>query len=363
MDVAFRPWSGSSSEGLLQFDGQVGVLDDGAVEERLDLAGGAADARVRLGIYATGLVSDEEQDETSRETSSETTRAVGAVGIQLVSPNYLFGIGLDFVDEDTEFGDFETELPEGDIIDVGNSKQNGDEYGVQAFGTYFLSEYFFQGAARFALTDYEIRRVNLSSFDDEGGETPFKTRGDTDGFRTALFVGVGRIFRLTPEAAFALSGGIDSEYMWTDGYNEEVVSGEDAEDAETGALSFEDDDSISVTSVLETRATVAVELFGITMLPTVAGRYFHEFADNARTIDYSYPRANQSLEDDEGNLLPNPVSAETRTNNPDRNYFHLELGLGLPLGEQVVLEAAATTLLGHSFRDEESIAVGLRVTF
>jgi hypothetical protein len=57
------------------------------------------------------------------------------------------------------------------------------------------------------------------------------------------------------------------------------------------------------------------------------------------------------------------VSAETRTNNPDRDYFHLELGVGVPLGEQVMLEAAATTLLGHSFREEDSIAIGLRVLF
>ena len=70
---------------------------------------------------------------------------------------------------------------------------------------------------------------------------------------------------------------------------EETIAGGDEDiPTVTPKLSFEDDDSLSVTSVIEARLQTVFQFAGITLQPSLAGSYFHEFADDARDIDYSY---------------------------------------------------------------------------
>lgn len=157
----------------------------------------------------------------------------------------------------------------------------------------------------------------------------------------------------------SLSAGVDTEYMTRDGYEESLNGAPQTGDDQSVVLDFEDDDSLSVTSIIEARVTTGFDISGIYFLPTLAGRYFHEFADDARDINYSYPTpvASSGITDAEN------INEVFRTNSPDRNYFHIEAGLGIPLGERLLFELSATKLLGHSFRDEESISAGIRIAF
>jgi hypothetical protein len=106
--------------------------------------------------------------------------------------------------------------------------------------------------------------------------------------------------------------------------------------------------------------TQRLTLGNVVLLPTLAGRYFHEFTNDARDIDYSF-LSEQDLPEAGIGLVRTRDSF--RTNSPDRNFYHLELGLGIPIGERLFFDVAATKLFGHSFRDEESIAAGVRLTF
>ena len=311
-----------------------------------------------IGLYLTGFATDESQDRTSREAGSDTTRLGFGIGVQIVRPDWLAGIGFDFTDEDTDFDRFRFLVdaggPDEDLLDAGRTRQSSKEYGLQVFGLRFFGDTFVQAAGRVALLDHEIHRPNIVFFD-ESLSTRTAAEGDTDGYRLGAFIGGGRVFSLTSTTALLLGVGFDIEYMRTDGYNEKLAdSGGDTE--AQGLLRFEDDDSLSIQSVLEARVTQRVDLGNIVLLPTLAGRYFREFANDARDVDYSFIGFNPEVDEFRAN-------ASFRTNSPDRNFFHVEVGLGIPIGERLFFDIAATKLLGHSFRDEESISAGVRLTF
>ena len=317
-----------------------------------------------FGLYLTGFVTDESQDRTSREAGSDTTRLGFSIGVQIVRPDWLAGIGFDFTDEDTDYDRFRFRalsrpgngeiLPE-EVVNVGRTRQSSKEYGLQVFGLRFFGDSFLQAAGRVAFIDHEIRRPNQIIMN----EFPVRrdvAEGDTDGYRLGAFLGGGRIFNLTSTTALLLGAGLDVEYMRTDGYSEELA-GSGGETRAQGLLRFEDDDSVSVQSVLEARVTQRVALGNVILLPTLAGRYFHEFANDARDIDFSFlsfPGGTDDLA---------RTNDSFRTNSPDRNFFHVEVGLGIPIGERLFFDIAATKLLGHSFRDEESISAGIRLAF
>jgi outer membrane autotransporter protein len=311
-----------------------------------------------VAFYATGLISDESQDRTSREASSDTTRWVGGVGVQIVRPDWLLGIGIDVSNADIDYGRFKTVASNENTFTSPRSEQSTDEYGLQLFGLKFFSDLFLQGSIRAAYTDSSIDRYNLSISEPDGlllGTD--RTRGDTNGYSFSGFVGAGQILRPTARIALIVSGGLDVTYFNTDGYQEKLTSPSD-DAGNTPALRFEDDDSLSVTSVIEARLQTTIEVAGVNFQPSVAGRYFHEFADDARDIDYSF--ATGFAEGEEEGTRQN---ASFKTNSPDRNYYHLEAGLAVPISERLLFDIAVTKLLGHSFRDEESISVGFRVAF
>ncbi len=150
-----------------------------------------------LAFYATGLISDESQDQTSREASSDTTRIIGGMGLQFIQPDWLLGVGVDISSADIDYGRFEAEQNNVSFR-APRTEQNTDEYGLQVFGLKFFSDFFAQGALRAAYSDNNIHRYNLAILNDNTADTIKHQEIQTD-IAFLVLLGRGTYFLLHRE--------------------------------------------------------------------------------------------------------------------------------------------------------------------
>jgi NAD(P)-dependent dehydrogenase (short-subunit alcohol dehydrogenase family) len=95
----------------------------------------------------------------------------------------------------------------------------------------------------------------------------------------------------------------------------------------------------------------------VIVVPVVYLRYLHEFADDSRTIEARVREPTESGRPGEADEV------SFRTNNPDRNYFSVGGGVFTDFGLGLSAFASFDVLFGHSYRDEQTVNVGVRGTF
>jgi hypothetical protein len=86
---------------------------------------------------------------------------------------------------------------------------------------------------------------------------------------------------------------------------------------------------------------------GFQLTPTIFGDYIHEFKNDSRTINAEFAGFATNLE-------------PYKTNKPDRDYFVLGGSLNLLTNTGWSGSIGVSTWLGHSYRSEQVITLGLR---
>ena len=312
-------------------------------DPEMDTGGASADLGGERGFFVTGLFGFHDQDQTSRETASDTDRYGLIMGLDWRRGPLVAGMALDYTYSDTTFEDqLQSDLRIG--------KRKSDEYGIQGFGLYYLKpQAWISGLARYGYTDYRTqRRVRFVDDDDIRRDEPV---GGTTRGRTIGIVGsAGYDWALDRGVELSLSGSIDYQRTRIDGYTEDALPNEPVEG---GRVRFDDDEVETLTTILELRLARAYSVPTGVIVPHLAGRYLHEFENKSRKIRFA-------AIGDNGVTISGD---EYQTNNPDKDYLNLEIGVSSAFVGGWAAFAAYDVLLAHSFRSEHNLNIGLRREF
>lgn len=302
-------------------------------DEEEEPGGASADLGGGFGLFATGRLTFRDQDETARENASDTDRYGVILGLDYRTGPVVLGVAGDYTRGTT---DFDGILEEGDPTRrVGRTRTH--EFGIQGFGFYYpVPEAFVGGLARLGYNEYRIRR-NL---------TDGSVSGKTDGFVFGLVGTAGYDFDVGRGVIVGLAASLDYERTRIDGYTESELPG-------GGRVRFDKDRITTLTSILELRLSRAYSTdFGV-LVPHIAGRWLHEFKDDSRTIRFT------GIDE-----FGDPASfGSFRTNRPDRDHANLEVGASGVFAGGWSGFVTYDVLLGHSFRDEHNVTLGIRREF
>jgi len=309
------------------------LIEELVEEEAAPSGGGGGEGPTGFDLFAFGGVGWQDYD-TENVLGQEGTTYGGLFGASYRGDNFIAGIAGDVSSSDVDFS-------------LAGGTRDTTEYGVQVFGTVFPFDHFFlSGAARIGFVDIDTRRIvsagNIA-------------RGDTDGNTYGLTGGVGYSLPLGTATVVGLSGWMAWERTETDGYSESgaVADTSPGSSPQPSNLTFKDDNYNTLDGILRLEVAHAIQLGDVTLVPSARADYVHEFNTDTRTIDAFLPPG----------VAGDQTVVGYRTNDPDRNYFRLGAALTAAFDQGTSISADYSGLVGHSWREEHVITIGLRHRF
>ena len=236
--------------------------------------------------------------------------------------------------------------------EVSGGSADSDGWGILAYGTYSKNSFYVDGLLGYGQVSNDLsRRIFYVAGADaqgtstaDGGVRQFSGKADPNSTDFTASLGAGFDYNQG-----ALNYGPYARLTY---YNVEVDS---YSERGTGALELamhvQDQSIDSFTSALGARLAYAVsQPFGV-LIPQGFVEWIHEYSNDARTIEATY------IYD------PFQVPLIANTNDPDRDYASLGVGISavLPRGMQMFLNYQA--VLGFSDLEENLFVGGIRAEF
>ncbi len=308
--------------------------------------GGAGDSMVGAwGVFANVNYSTGERDGTDSENEFDYDSYGITVGADYRLSNHTILGGLvsyetldsDF-DDNSNFSTSPSSTPGGNI--------DADSWGIGLYGTHYIDQFYVDGLIGYTSTDYDIdRRILLPLGPAPGGgagavATDRTARASTDADSLTLSVGGGMDLNsgALNYGPFARLTYQDTE---VDGYNESGAQGLN--------LTVEDQDWDSLTLALGGQISRASSQDWGVLTPYARLAWLHEFEDDAETM-----RAFYTVDPQQNELI-------AITDDPDEDYFELNLGLSAVMRDGVQAFFDYQTLLSHRYIDDHSFTVGVRL--
>lgn len=309
------------------------LIEELVEEEAAPSGGGGGDPATGLELFASGSYGWKDY-ETKQALGSDSDSYGGMAGVSYRGESFLVGFAVDLNSTDS------------DIASDGGSNDS-DEYGAQLFGTVFpLENLYISGGARIATTDIETRRTV------EGPSNV--ARGDTDAMKYGLTGGIGYNLPVTDATVIGFSGWLTWERTETDGYTENGSSPVTGASSPTAPnLTFKDDDYSTLDGTLRVEVAHAFRLDGAVIVPSASFDYVHEFQSDTRTIDAFLP---QGAGGDQ-------TVVAYRTNDADKDYFRLGASMTVAFDQGTSISAGYNGDLGHAWREEHVVFIGLSHRF
>ncbi|MCH8505142.1 MAG: autotransporter outer membrane beta-barrel domain-containing protein [Ectothiorhodospiraceae bacterium] len=294
----------------------------------------------RFGVFANGSFGFGERDATSREDGFDfDTFSFTAGADYRVTPETVLGGALGYSKLKADFHK-SAEVAGGDV--------EGESWTILGYGLYNRDDFFIHGLLGHSWTDFDIkRRIVYESGDDCAGDgcdggANRNARADTDGRQFQASVGTGYGFQ---QDAWRLTPGIRVEYLRAriDSYRERGAEGLDLEVQRQTVESF--------TSAVGAQLAYTVGLPFAVLIPQARAEWIHEFSNSGRRVETRY------VNDPDRNVLA------VRSDDPDRDYFRLGVGVSLVTrtGTQAYLDYE--TLQGLKDIESHQITAGIRLEF
>lgn len=300
----------------------------------------------KFGLFVNGTYGFGDKDATLRESGFDFhTFWVTAGGDYRLNRNVILGVALGYMATDVDLD-----------LDGGASDVNG--YSVSVYGTYWVTDRFYiDSIVSVGWQDYDIERsirYSIPGLNPDGSPTGSTTvvdqtaRGDSDAVWYAFSVGAGYDFNV---GSFTFGPFARLNYLKADidGYREET----DNTAAGYGLLlDVGSQDVVSLATVLGGEVSYAVSTPWGVLLPQLRLEWEHEFENDSRTISASF------IED------PTPNSEwqmQLQTDDPDRDFFRLGLGLSGTFRGGVSGFVQYETVFGFADVTAHNVALGVRV--
>jgi outer membrane autotransporter protein len=330
--------SGVSSGGVFSLDNQTGGTAEERrarrriTERRASVRTGAASADAgsgAFGLFGSVEYTSFNKDLTRFESGYHSDTAGLTIGGDYrLSDALLVGGAFNY---NREMGDFAGASGGFDVDTYGPLLY----VGIQPFTNAFIDL-----TAGVSAKDYYMNRLVFLNFAGRGAGGRIKSDADGTEWKASVATGYDFIFgRFTVGPRL----GMNFRHNRIDEFQETGDTGLE--------LAFEDQHRTSITSVAGLHGSVAISTgFGV-LVPQANFEYLHEFADDQRVLGFSFVGD------------PARTRFTYRTDEPDRDYFHVGAGavLALPNGWSPFINYR--TLVGYSDRSSHTVSLGLRVAF
>lgn len=345
-----NPAAGTVALGLVGPSTDVGVRQNVALivaEELLDKetkksTGSGAGDGLPFDVFATLLYGKKDYDSEQMPGLDSDSRG-GVIGAYLRGSQYFAGAAIDYSTEDADFKE-----------NAGN--RDTDELGVQVYGTYFpltTKELFLTGAFRYASQDIDTQRTFLA-VNRNGGSMPNSTSGSTDGTSYGFHGGAGYSWPIQTRTLVTLSGWLAWQRNEVDGYDETGGS-QQADGSLSGNLRFEDDNFDTFDGILTASLRHSTPIKNGALIPSISVSYVHEFESDTRTIDAEVIDIDPN--DPENKFI------SFQTNDADKNYMRVALGLAAEFNQGTTVYAGYNGTLAHDWRNEHLFSLSINQTF
>lgn len=285
----------------------------------------------RFGLFLTGTVSFGDKDGTSQENSFDfdTIGITGGVDYK-VSDNVIMGLALGYASMDADFDAFDDE------VEV-------DGFSASFYSTYYIKDFYVDFIASGGSNDYETTRNVVMDVDNDGNvDFGGTAKGDTDGTQFNVGLGVGYEYKV--------AGAILGPYAQVNYFNADIDGF-----TETGAdplnLEIGDQNIESLISVVGGQASYTIRTELVDLVPQARAEWWHEFENDSRSIQASFA----ADPDDVTKIIP--------TNDPDRDYFNVGVGLVGVFSEDATAFLEYQTVLGLEDVTNHIVRAQLRVNF
>lgn len=294
----------------------------------------------RLGAFLNGSFTTGDRDETSFEPGFDFDNWGMTAGVDYrLMENLVLGLALGYSDTETELDD-----SAGDI--------DSDGYAVSLYGIYNIDALYLDAIATYGSQDYDTVRNVRYTVDVPVDQTFL---GDSDSDEYSVSLGAGYDFN---QRGFTYGPYLQFNYLKTeiDGYTERLAR-INSDPGSGLALTFDDQNIESFTSVVGGQASYAVGTgFGV-LRPQIRLDWEHEYSNDQRLIKARF----LNVPDDPVAVANNLILIPTE--DPDRDFFNLGLGVSATLPRGIMAFVDYATILGLEDIDLHQIAGGLRLEF
>ena len=282
----------------------------------------AASTPSKLGLFINGQGSFGRQDVTEHEPGFDFHTPGVTLGADYRLTNqFILGTALGFLATDWK-------------LDHGDGDLAAKGFNVSVFGSYYLKDvYYFDGIATYGWNWYKTRRQIAS------GEV---AKGDPGGTQLALSFGAGRDFTVR-QLTVGPYGRVDYVKVEIDSFREGGAG--------TTNLRVDSQDATSVTTALGGRMSYAISTPWAVLQPTASAEWQHEFEADRRVIKASLAAA------------PSGLVLSARTNDPDRDYFNLGIGLSATFRGGTAAFIHYDAVVGRENFTQHGFTAGIRFEF
>lgn len=294
----------------------------------------------KLGAFFSGSFTTGDKDATAFEPGFDFDNWGMTAGVDYrLMENLVLGLAFGYSETETDLYH-----SAGDI--------DSDGYAFSFYGIYNIEALYIDAIATYGAQDYDTARRVRYVVDAPVDQT---FTGDSESDEYSLGVGAGYDFS---HGGFTYGPYLQFNYSKSeiDGYSERLA-GNNTDPGFGLALSFDDQNVESFTSVVGGQASYAVGTkFGV-LRPQVRLDWEHEYSDDERLIKARF----LNVPDDPVAIANNLILIST--DGPDRNFFNLGLGVSATLPKGIMAFVDYTTILGLEDVDLHQIAGGLRLEF
>ncbi len=300
-------------------------------------AGASADNALlenRFGIFLTGDISSGSKDSTDNESGLDFDTYGITLGADYRFTNqFILGGAVGYIDTNTTLAN-----SLGDLDTTG--------YSVSLYGTYYgKQEYFLDFSLSYGSNNFEQRRV--VAYELEGlASVNQAMKSDYDGRLISLFLGSGYDFLSGP---WTFGPRMDLEYIRSDvdGFSETASDPNVSGGGWTTRVDATDQTWLTVNFGGKLSYTQSTS-WGV-LTPYTRLDWLHEFKDDAQVINAYFS------DDPSGNAI------RIETDNPDRDYLRLRLGVTAQFRQGTVVFFDYGTLMAHSNWSSNTINIGVRM--
>jgi uncharacterized protein YhjY with autotransporter beta-barrel domain len=250
----------------------------------------------KLGVFANGTFTLGDKDGTSRETGFDFHTLGMTAGVDYrLTDSFILGAAFGFAATDAD-------------LDGSGGNIDAKQYSGSIYGTYYFERFYIDGIATIGHNTFDSERNIVYSITVPVSQT---AKGDTDGTHYTLGIDGGYEFR---------SGGLTYGPYVRLNYYKIGINGfaEHIDNSNPGfglALEFRDQTVESLRTALGGQASYPLSTQVGVFVPQLMFEWVHEYLNNDRTIISNYVND------------PNKELIVFSTDEPDRNFFHLGVGL------------------------------------
>jgi len=316
-------------------------------------AAGSADADTGLAWFANVEYGFGDRDSTEFENGYDADSFGGVLGVDYgFNENWVAGVAFSYNRAEVDFD----RASQGSLNAVSGGEMESDSTTLSAFANYVNGRFFGSVIVSFGETDYDMDRAAVIALDTSGGLSGGLSaeaailESDTESNQFGAQVQLGYTFG-EGAVTWDVYGGYDYLDVEVDGF------------AETGSplgLVFDDQDIDSSQAFFGGSVRRAVNMdFGV-LVPYLSAEYRHEFDNDAREVSARYVLTVRGVNE---TFQGETDDFQIPTDDPDDSFFDVTAGLAAQFGNNLMLFAQVSSIVGLEDTSANLITIGLRGSF